>query len=250
MAAMHYCELDADPSLGIRNRAPRGRSETWQEGEIARLAKEAWRSGYRGLAALLAIAWDTQFSPVDCRLLTPDQRLQDRRGVFFDTSRAKTRRATIGMLSRRSGRLLDAYLTRLEMQLHSDAPIIRNRSGRPYSKDTLGDDFRVVRQRVFPGDTRRLMDIRRSGAVEAIAGDVDPAALGQKMATASMNQERSSRHIYRVGPPQSGWPMRHASAVEESCGRTNGEQKDGNFPSNAGFRDGAIHQKWRKNWRE
>jgi hypothetical protein len=195
MAAMHYCELHADPSLGIRNRAPRGRSATWQEGEIARLAKEAWRSGYYGLAALLAIAWDTQFSPVDCRLLTPAQRLQDRRGVFFDTSRAKTGRAAIGTLSRRSARLLDAYLERLGIELHSDAAIIRNRSGRPYSKDTLGDDFRVVRQGVFPGDTRRLMDIRRSGAVEAIAGDVDPAALGQKMGN-SIHESRALQQTY------------------------------------------------------
>jgi hypothetical protein len=195
MAAMQYCEHGADPSLGVRNRAPKGRSEIWQEGEIARLGKAAWRSGYHGLAALIAIAWDTQFSPVDCRGLTPAQRLQDRRGVFFDTARAKTGRAAIGTLTRRSVRILDAYLERLGVDLHFDAPIFRNRSGAPYSKDTLGDDFRVIRQAVFPGDTRRLMDIRRSGAVEAIAGDVDPAALGQKMGN-SIQDSKALQETY------------------------------------------------------
>jgi len=40
----------------------------------------------------------------------------------------------------------------------------------------------VVREAVSPGDKRRLMDMRRSGAVEAGAGDVDPIALANKMA--------------------------------------------------------------------
>ena len=195
MAAMQYCDLGADPSLGVRNRAPKGRTETWREGEIVRLGKQAWRSGYRGLATLLAIAWDTQFSPVDCRMLTLAQRLQDRRGVFFDTSRAKTGRAAIGTLTRRSVRLLDAYLEGLAIELHNDAPILRNRSGRPYSRDTLGRDFRVICQTVFPGDTRRLMDIRRSGAVEAIAGDVDLAVLGQKMAN-SIHELKALQDTY------------------------------------------------------
>jgi hypothetical protein len=78
-------------------------------------------------------------------------------------------------------RILDAYLARTGFELHADAPIFRNRSGAPYSKDTLGDDFRVVREMVFPNDTRRLQDIGRSGTIEAVAGEVDPAALAAKM---------------------------------------------------------------------
>jgi hypothetical protein len=33
--------------------------------------KAAWRRGYRGLACIIAIAWDTSFAPVDVRKLTP-----------------------------------------------------------------------------------------------------------------------------------------------------------------------------------
>jgi len=57
-------------------------------------------------------------------------------------------------------------------------PIFRNRSGRPYSKDTLGDDFKAVRELVFGnGETRQLADFRRSGTVEALAGDATPEKL-------------------------------------------------------------------------
>jgi len=39
------------------------------------------------------------------------------------------------------------------------------------------------------------MDIRRSGAVEAIAGDVDPAVLGQKMGN-SIHESRALQQTY------------------------------------------------------
>jgi hypothetical protein len=61
--------------------------------------------------------------------------------------------------------------------------IFANRSGAPYSKDTLGDDFRDVRAKVF-GDQekRQLADFRRSGATEALAGNVPPEKLSSKVA--------------------------------------------------------------------
>jgi hypothetical protein len=46
----------------------------------------------------------------------------------------------------------------------------------------LADEFRLVRETEFPGDKRRLMDMRPSGAVEANAGEVQPLALAGKMA--------------------------------------------------------------------
>jgi len=55
----------------------------------------------------------------------------------------------------------------LGVELHGDAFLCRNRSGAPYSSDTLGDDFRDVRHVVFgPEETRTLADFRRSGAQE------------------------------------------------------------------------------------
>ena len=77
---------------------------------------------------------------------------------------------------------MQAYLERLGIELHGEAYIFRNRSGAPYSKDTLGDDFRAIRIVAFgERDKRTLADFRRSGAHEAIAGDATPAALAHAM---------------------------------------------------------------------
>ena len=174
---------DADPSLGVRNSAAKGRSETWSEGEAARLAKRAWRMQYYGLAAVIGVAWDTQLSPGDVRALRASQMAKVGYGELCFTERGKTRKPVGGVLSTRSMRLLGAYLERLGVELTGDAYIFRNRSGQPYTKDTLGDDFRSVRAAEFGGLERRMLghDFRRSGAVEAIAGDATPAALAHAM---------------------------------------------------------------------
>src|SRR3984893_18605067 len=140
---------NADPSLGIRNSTPAPRQALWREGEVVRLAKVAWRMGFKGLAAAIATGWDTQLSPVDIRSLTPAQGVRDPRGLTFLLERAKTGRAAAGTLSRRSEMIVDFYIAGLGVELLANAPIFRNRSGGPYSKDTLGDDFRVVRSAVF-----------------------------------------------------------------------------------------------------
>jgi hypothetical protein len=181
-AAMGYCIRDADPSLGVRNTAAKGRSETWTEGEVVRLYKRAWRDGYNGLAALIAVAWSTQLSPGDVRGLRASQLAKDASGAAFFAERCKTGTPVGGVLSDRALVAMHAYLERLGIELLGEAYIFRNRSGARYSKDTLGDDFRDVRGAEFGKlEKRTLADFRRSGAHEAIAGDATPAALAHAM---------------------------------------------------------------------
>ena len=156
---------DADPSLSVRNKAALGRSETWTEGEAVRLYKRAWRDGYHGLAALIAVAWSTQLSPGDVRTLRASQLAKDASGAAFFAERGKTGKPVGGALNDRALAAIQAYLERLGIELHGEAYIFRNRSGAPYSKDTLGDDFRAVRIAAFgERDKRTLADFRRSGA--------------------------------------------------------------------------------------
>ncbi len=181
-AALGYCVRDADPSLGVHNRSAQGRSETWTEGEAVRLYKRAWREGYHGLAAVIAVAWSTQLARVDVRSLRASQLARDATGAAWFTERGKTGKPVGGMLNDRALAALQAHLQKLGIELHDEAYIFRNRSGAPYSKDAMGDDFRAVRTALFgERDKRTLADFRRSGAQEAIAGEATPAALAHAM---------------------------------------------------------------------
>jgi hypothetical protein len=202
----------ADPTLGIRNRAPAPRWQRWSEGESVRLVKGAWRHGYKGLACIIAVSWDTQFSPVDVRTLAERHRAIVDGCLIFDRQvegRAKTGRAAIGTISRRTERLVSAYLDNLGTKRLPDAILFWNRSGNPYRDDTLGDDFAAVRELVFPGDARRLMDMRRSGVVEAIAGDVGPLGLSAKLA----NSIERSNTLHKTYAPLDIEAVRNADAA-------------------------------------
>lgn len=211
MVIFGYCQIGMDPSLLLRNRAPKGRTEIWREGEAVRLAKGAWRMGYHGLAAVIAVTWDTMFQPGDVRTLTPAQRITDTVGQYFDQTRGKTGKQVIGTLTLRTIQVLDAYIAALPVVLHDNAPIFRNRSGVPYSKDTLGDDFRKVRNAVFPGDKRRLMDMRRSGSVEADSGGVSAEDLSAKMG----NSIAQSARLQKTYLPNRVTPARQADEARK-----------------------------------
>ena len=150
-AAMHYCSADEDPSLGIRRETPKGRSATWEEGEVVRLVKAAWRRKYHGLACIIAIAYDAQFAPVDSRSL----RLQDSRDdglkLWFEIDRAKTGRDALATLSRRTQALVRAYVATLPDNILPTSPIFMTRRGAAYTKNSLAKDFRDIRKLVLPG---------------------------------------------------------------------------------------------------
>jgi hypothetical protein len=205
-AAMGYCIRDADPSLGMRNRAAPGRNLQWSEGEVVRVAKRAWRMGYHGLAAVIAVAWDTQLLPGDVRVLRASQLARGVAGEAFFTERGKTGVPVGGILSMRSIAVLTAYLEKLGVELHGDAYIFRNRSGAPYSSDTLGDDFRDVRGVEFGPLERRTVghDFRRTGAVEAITG----GAKAEHVAHAMGNTLSASNALFATYVPVSVTTLR------------------------------------------
>lgn len=194
MAALGYCGRDQDPSLAVRNSAAKGRSDTWSEGEAVLLAKDAWRAGYRGLAVAIAVLWDSQLSPVDVRTLSMSQLKRHGRGAVI-RDRTKTDEPAGGKLSARTLALIEAYLAGLGYQLLEHTPLIRSkgleettrrggrpRAGVPYTKNSIGADFRIVRAiRFGDAEKRQLQDLRRSGAVEAIVGGATAEQLSHGM---------------------------------------------------------------------
>src|SRR5262249_17904078 len=201
MAAFQICEKHQDPSLTIRNRVPKGRNAIFTEGEVVRLVKRAWRTSHKGLACIIGSAWDTAFSPVDCRTVMSSQWFADKAGSFFVKYRQKLEPTNqrgieaIGTLSRRTERLIEAYLAQLGTELLPNVPMFRNQVGTAYSKDALCRSFRKVLKAEFPGDTRKLMDFRRSGSQEAQARGVDALALATKLAN-SINQSKRLQDTY------------------------------------------------------
>jgi hypothetical protein len=200
----------SDPSLAFANSAPPPRQEVWPQRDVLRLVQRAWREGYYGLAALLAVAWDTMLSPIDVRSLRVGQRHNDGQGSVFTLSRAKTGRPAAATLSCWSEAILDAYLAKIGITLHDATPLFWTRGGsstakggrpwlpRPYTSDRLGIDFRHIRALVFgPDDERQIQDMRRSGAVEAVRGDASPTKLSTKMA----NTIASSNRLHRTYIP-------------------------------------------------
>ena len=140
----------ADPSRGVRNRAPAPRHQRWTEGEAVRLVKGAWRHGYRGLACIIAVAWDTQFSPLTFGPCASAIARSSGGRLIFDRQadgRAKTGRAAIGTLSRRTERLVSEYLGRDRSTAR--CVLFRMRGGLALSGGDTGARLRrVARDRV------------------------------------------------------------------------------------------------------
>lgn len=195
-AALRYT-VGGDPSLAVRNTEPKGRNETWTEGEAVRLVKGALRMGYYGLASALACMWDGAVAPVDARSLTLAQRHKDDQGTWFALGRAKTGRDAVLTLSRRSERLFNWYLVKQfgEAAPISNMKVFRTRRGAAYRKNSFAEDFRDVRAVVFPGDTRKMLDFRRSGSTEAVAGGVEGTILSAKLAN-SLSESKKLEQTY------------------------------------------------------
>jgi len=230
-----YCDAGADPSLAFTNPAPNARQAVWSEGEVVRLVKRAIREKYLGLAALMAVAWDTQLSPIDVRSLTPRQWRRDGAGALFEVDRAKTGRSAFGTLSARTERLVGEYLSDLDVELHQDAPIFRTRgrpagtaaggkpwAPRPYLKNSLVNDFATIRMIEFGKDEKRqLQDFRRSGTVEAFVGGASDIDVAAKMA----NTIDKSDRLKQVYNPKQVASVRRADDARASGRAVLREQK-------------------------
>jgi hypothetical protein len=142
-----------DPSAGVRNKKPQPRHARWSEGEAVRLVKAAWRRGRHGLACITAVAWDTQFSPIDVR----------GRRLFLSTGRGRTDNGcpTIGTLSRQTEHLVSVYqkhLTPSFTRMRFCFAIGRSRCIEKTCRPTIS---RQHAQFVLPATNRRLKTCAR-----------------------------------------------------------------------------------------
>lgn len=240
LASMHSSDggrlaAGLDPSLAIRRETPKPRDQVWSEGEAVRLVKGAWRAGYRGLACIVAIAWDTGFSPVDVRTLTPADAFEADDDWGFAIDRDKTGVAVIGTLSARTKRMILAYLDGLGASILPDTPLFRSRGnapgpkggrprvGVPYTKNSLVKNFADARLVVFGSDEKRkLMDMRRSGAREANAGGAPLTAISAKLG----NSLDRNKMLQRTYMPNQLASVRAADEARKTGRRLLGEERN------------------------
>lgn len=180
--ALHV--FDKAPIGNIKNPQPAGASAIWYADEVHKLIKIAEENGFDGMAMAIRIGWETLLSPCDVRNLS---RIQIRGLVdgdgYVDANRQKTGKHAQPYLSHDLVQQLDDYLERLNLNLGEDDPILRMRSGVPYStKDTFSKDFRAVRNLTFRGDGRSFKDLRRSGNLEADLGNASPEERAELLA--------------------------------------------------------------------
>jgi hypothetical protein len=94
--------------------------------------------------------------------------------IVFDKSHdgcAKTGIAVIGALSPFGDWLVRRYLAEFGVDHSSESILFRMCGGKPCGESRLGSDYTAVHDAAFPGDKRQFRDMRRSGVMEACAGD-------------------------------------------------------------------------------
>ena len=104
--------------------------QIWARWEVLKLVQVAWRNEYYGLAALMAVAWDSQLSPVDNR--SSDARLRPAVTTSASTSQSSAhqdRTAAAATLTTWSLAILIAYLKQFGAELMDNTPLFWTRGG-------------------------------------------------------------------------------------------------------------------------
>lgn len=229
MAGMKLCPPGSDPSQAIRRQTPPPRHQTWTAGEAGRLARRLPRTGLHHrrcvgheLLTRRRVHAHTGAGNADSTGMGfSDCTQQEWRGGF--------RHAVVTHAAPGAGLCRILGVTLLD-----DAPIFRSRgfapgpkggrprAGVPYTKDSLVDEFADLRTLVFgTSEKRRLMDMRRSGAVEAMPEARRSRQSRPRWAIRSTGTRRCRRPICRSIWPPSAQPM-PAAARAESCLAWNG----------------------------
>ena len=222
LAVLGFCDAARDPSLMFANSAPAPRQDVWSEGEAVRIIKSAWRKGFRGLGTLLAVAWDSQLSPVDARSLRAHDMRRDPVGVWFDVARAKTGRAALATLSKRAAYLVDAYLSQLAAKPVGAATVFRNRSGVPIARTRLA----TISGPYVPW----FLVPRKHASSQTFAGQerwrpfpamLPPPSSRRRWRTHCRRRTGSTEPMRRRGSPTCAMSMRQGSGGEPGYGNKN-----------------------------
>lgn len=198
-AAASYHLIAKAPIGKVPNPQPQGRSGIFLASEIAALQQGADANGRHALALGIGIAYDAMLSPVDVRELTLSKIKGHGAERWIETKRRKSKKPQKHALSAETCARLDAYLVLADaagVVLEPDGPLLLQPDGwRPYVKDRWERHFRWTREEVMPGDTRVMLDIRRTANVEADLGGMSRDDRAELMAN-NLNKSAFLENTY------------------------------------------------------
>ena len=105
--------------------------------------------------------------------------------------------------------------------MHPEALVFMRADGRAWNTTSLGEQFRLLVEKVFPCDKRQLRDFRRSGTVEAFAGGADAEGVAAKMG----NSIDRSNTLWKTYNPVSLEAVRRAD-MARGAGRQKRRERD------------------------
>ena len=171
-AAVKYHILERSPCLALQNTKPAPRTSYWLSQEVRHLISTAEQNGYVAMALGIRLAWETLMAPVDIRTLTLESLKNDGSGPYVETTRSKTGKPVYAVITKRLESDILAYAEALPVIIKPGTPFLRTtRSLAIYKRVRFTDEFAKVRAIAFGSDEKRkMMDIRRSGNLEADLG--------------------------------------------------------------------------------
>lgn len=213
-ALVTYKQITPPAPVGrVTNPTPPGRDAIWLHDEVMRLVEVANSDELKlyGMAAAIRVAWDAMFSPIDVFKLP----VGGFRNATHDirTKRQKSQRNVYTSVSNDTVIALGKYLDRLEkagLSTAPDAPLIRDKVLKPYAnKKRFEADFRIVREKAFPGDKRQMLDLRRSAITEGRMGGASLEDLGTTAAN-NLSTDALLQSTYAHGANAKVWDARAA----------------------------------------
>ena len=147
-----------NPTKAVKIKQPPARQVVWKPEQVEHAIQKAWDDGFTGAAVALAIAYDTSLRPGDIRALTCGQVQDDR----ITLTQSKTGRVQHCPLYPETKVLIDRYKASMGVAMLPGVVLVRTRRGRPYQKDRLARDVRIILRAAGVPDAVQLRDLRRT----------------------------------------------------------------------------------------
>ena len=192
--AVRLDKVPKNPTLAVRIKQPKPRSQKWTPEQVVRAVDEARRQGRSCIACVILIGYDTSLREGDILASRRDQ--YDGESLFV--TQAKTGSDHHAPLWPETVAAIEDELRRWPTALPR-APLIRGPHGRRYKKDNFTHLFRAICRAACIPDALQFRDLRRTASSER----ADAGATAPELASSSGHTIARSAKILDTYNPAS-----------------------------------------------